>query len=223
MTNTSDGLNRLVEWLDGFKKDWGCYPTAIAIEDKAHRLLAEEQSNPRRECVDKGIEEMMCGEEQKPSAPANTGMSSTAPVICEGCHYGWGSRTCPTCSDYPKPTAQAGLVEELREWAAGFHSVDEDGRAERCPVLSKFDEILSRHEAKPAKEPLAVVAEKKGVYRTRTYSYCDSTWEIVLVGVPQGARIEQEIKGSAYAECEAKARAYLNGLPEITSEEGWVA
>jgi len=40
------GLQKLVEWLNAYKKDRNAYPTQIAIEAKIHEILAEE----RRDC-----------------------------------------------------------------------------------------------------------------------------------------------------------------------------
>jgi len=40
------GLQKLVEWVNRIKLNRGSYPTPIAIEDKARRLLAEEEQKP---------------------------------------------------------------------------------------------------------------------------------------------------------------------------------
>lgn len=118
------------------------------------------------------------------------------------------------------------LVEELREWAVGCHSQDEDGRAERCPGLAKFDEILSRH--RPVKEePLACLADRKGM-RISKIENCHYPvgWLIHLtpkcitgneplwqrydktIEIPQGDNVD------TYPAAESAARQYLLALPD---------
>ena len=70
-------------------------------------------------------------------------------------------------------------------------------------------------------EPLAVLADRKG-YEILWICHESNEWCICMTDKastpPPGSEL---FKGPTYAECEAKARAFLAGLPQISSEEGW--
>ena len=101
-----------------------------------------------------------------------------------------------------RPTAHAGLVEELR----AIMTMD---------MLSPFakelrvKEILSRYEE--AEEPLAVIADRKGVYITiQGPDYNKSAWFVVLRGADHS-----EFRGKTYEQAESLAREYLEKMEDV--------
>ena len=71
--------------------------------------------------------------------------------------------------------------------------------------------ILSRH-ADKVEEPLAVLADRKGRSIYGIYEL-GGLWRInISLGERAGSK---SFKEETYAECEAKARAYLMGLPDL--------
>lgn len=74
------------------------------------------------------------------------------------------------------------------------------------PIPGKAGESWNRrHEAT---EPLAVLADRKGKQKVEIY-YPRPLWAI-HISPSNGATFYSD----TYAECEAQARAYLNGLPD---------
>lgn len=64
-------------------------------------------------------------------------------------------------------------------------------------------------------EPLAVLADRKGIRRFQYDVYGDNTWSIYLnKDEENGHWVEKEFYASTYALAEAKARAYLMALDE---------
>lgn len=119
-----------------------------------------------------------------------------------------------------KPTAPAGLVEELNSHLLRAKTLeDQDGT---MVYLAPIKEILSRYSAEPV-ESLAVLMIKQagGNAGFHMHEWIDeqgiSTWEIECA--------TKRVKGNTAAECEAKAKAYLSGLPDTNptpKDEGGV-
>ncbi|MCK9598161.1 MAG: hypothetical protein M0R06_03910 [Sphaerochaeta sp.] len=63
-------------------------------------------------------------------------------------------------------------------------------------------------------EPLAVLADRKGYFLSMVC--CEKATNCWMIGVSKwnSSKPTEYIYGKPYAECEAKARAYLNGLPD---------
>ena len=120
-------------------------------------------------------------------------------------------------------------IQELREkvftaigeasmcWIPTPQGIFDSTRAEKVG-RRLVDEILSRAEQEAKEEPLAVLSYKRG------FGVAYGWGEIDMSGNPHQFEIWFTDKGSrhrlhlvvgkTYAECEAKARAYLTGLPD---------
>ena len=97
-------------------------------------------------------------------------------------------------------------IAELREWKRNHYDSD------RMECGSKaFDEILSH--AVPVKEvePLAVVSGKSG-FSVRIGTNEKFVW---FISLRKGHNTREQITAPTYAECEAKARAYLESLDDV--------
>jgi len=100
------------------------------------------------------------------------------------------------------------LVEELREWKNKWY-----GGLTKAGVLVEFNEILSRHSDK-VEEPLAVLAVRKGWDRVHISEFRGS-WYFSLWGYGTDSPATKfPFEDTTYALAEAKARAYLEGLPD---------
>ncbi len=89
------------------------------------------------------------------------------------------------------------LVKELTRWF-----VDAAGVCDGLLYEEKrFNEILSRHEHDEAVEPLEVLAKRKGL-------------EMFVSIAIQGNIGVRDMLGDDYADAEAKARKFLNELPD---------
>ena len=73
-----------------------------------------------------------------------------------------------------------------------------------------------------AVEPLAVLADRKGYYISRIDGNGEDShrWEIGMFQfTEEGEEVNWKgFEAPTYAECEAKARAYLNGLPDAAGK-----
>ena len=95
-------------------------------------------------------------------------------------------------------------IQELRNWMDRYQNSGEDTNA----MLEEYFSILSR--AKEAKEePLAVLADKKG-YFIRIQNY--SEWDICISA--KTCISNKTFSDKSLEIAEAKARAYLAGLPD---------
>jgi len=104
------------------------------------------------------------------------------------------------------------MIEELRT------ILELDGYEEDGPVMTIISR-LSRHAAK-VEEPLAVLADRKGWYVQDILPPIKACpgWEINLCSKEMNKEsVYDKVNCDAptYAECEAKARAYLEGLDGV--------
>lgn len=111
------------------------------------------------------------------------------------------------------------LVEELRKWEGTLPNIVKDS------VIERFREIISRHTPSPAKEePLACLADRKGYW----FEYFQEDdyppyqgWGMFIFPYTDGQQLSdtkyvQRIMGNkTYAECELKARAFLNQQTDV--------
>ena len=105
------------------------------------------------------------------------------------------------------------LIEELRELVSRYELSAHRGLQEVCSGVLDVCDKLDRHSK--VEEPLAVLADRKGILRFQYDVYGDNTWSIYLnKDEENGHWTEKEFYSSTYAECEAKARAYLEGLDD---------
>ena len=123
-------------------------------------------------------------------------------------------------------TASGELVEELREWGKKCGLEIESEIEDMDKAYADFDEILSRH--RPVKEEsLAELADRKGMRISRIENFLYPVgWLIHLIpksitgNEPIWQRYDKTVEipmddnVDTYSECEAKARAYLMGLPD---------
>lgn len=103
-------------------------------------------------------------------------------------------------------------IAELREWKAQL-TYFPSPRVER-----EWDEILSRAESV---EPLAVLADKKGIWQVSYQSWknCPDSLRPSIVVLfrekdKDGNEVSKVFTGDTYAAAEAKARAYLESLDD---------
>ncbi len=84
-------------------------------------------------------------------------------------------------------------------------------------LIAEEIESLPRHPAAPSPEPLAVLAEQKGCWVSRSRHLKDR-WVINLDTLDYNIPDSPPFISDTYAEAEAKARAYLEGLPDVDKE-----
>ena len=134
--------------------------------------------------------------------------------------------TCPLASAVPveEPKAPAGLVEEMKVYLDSCADIEQT-------EYDEIYEIISRYEAE---EPLAVLADRKGmkISKIENCRYpvgwlihltlkgitgCEPIWQRYdkTVEIPMDDNVD------TYAECEAKARAYLMGLKDKDDDYEW--
>ena len=83
-----------------------------------------------------------------------------------------------------------------------------------CPWYIPGSNPPSRH---AAEEPLAVLADRKGFNRIQYDAYTDGQKSVYLTEgekYDKDTTLEQEFYGGTYAAAEAKARQFLNTLPD---------
>ena len=154
----------------------------------------------------------------QPSAPASlaeeqaTGKCSyTESEVCSG-----SKCKIERCENpVEKSTAPAGLVEELEEFiykcGKNMGIPDEDGFPDTVHVnVDEFKEILSRYKSEKS---LAELADEKRYHIEQWLHESDgqrNVWKLSLFANDWSHR--KTIFSKTYAEAEAKAREYLNGL-----------
>ena len=92
------------------------------------------------------------------------------------------------------------------------------GRSMLKMALHEYRTFKARHKED---EPLAVLAARKGVSVEITppsfYVKVGEAWEVGVAEPSKG--LYTPFDGDTYAEAETKARAYLNGLPDVRAEK----
>ena len=134
----------------------------------------------------------------------------------------------------PTPTVAAdegGLVEELlkylnykRDKNLNYTGHEEEFVRGQSNEIESVLRILQRHNHYPldshrpvapvALEPLAVLADRKGLRLTDQYE-SDGIWYIWFCSGKNPKKGERVVSQTNYAACESKARKYLEGLPDI--------
>ena len=111
----------------------------------------------------------------------------------------------------------------MKDWKISMPDGWEPGNCEVCPCecFAEGPTDCSLIKAVPVEvEPLAVLADRKGVSVEITppsfYQTEGEGWDIG-VAVPWEGML-YPFDSPTYAECEAKARAYLNGLPDAAGK-----
>ena len=123
--------------------------------------------------------------------------------------------SCPLADAVPveEPKAPAGLVEEMKVYLDSCADIEQT-------EYDEIYEIISRYEAE---EPLAVLADRKGYEAVNIIPPTGvvKEWDIELLRGYEdgdGVELEKTITAPTYAECEAKARSYLNGLTDAAGK-----
>ena len=142
-------------------------------------------------------------------APENTKPQPTA-------IDGHGIISCPYCFkpvlNDVKPLADKGLVEELKKWCKDRNSCTEFSVGQD---FAKDDVlyIISRYSPQ---ESIAELADRKGYYISRQMNrFKDTKAEWIINLEPSAYEYSPKwFAEIAYTDCEAKARQYLEGLPD---------
>lgn len=142
---------------------------------------------------------------------------------CDNCHKDW---PCHKSSGYhagcllanavpvEEPKAPAGL-EDLLDMVRSVMATQHDAEA-LIMALERVERALSRYEAE---DPLAVLADRKGLCMGHIGAHKNAKWGIMLISTSLWSKGNgATFFAPTYAECEAKARAYLNGLPDTGKE-----
>jgi hypothetical protein len=115
-----------------------------------------------------------------------------------------------------KPSSEEGLRDGIEVMLKHYkeNGVQEVG----LDVIGKIVELS--HPADKVEEPLAVLADRKGWDNTKAKFYKglrighSQSVFISIYGKGRNASATNQFWGATYAECEAKARAYLESLPD---------
>ena len=114
----------------------------------------------------------------------------------------------------------------MKDWKISMPDGWEPGNCEVCPCecFAEGPTDCSLIKAVPVEvEPLAVLADSKGYEAVNIIPPTGvvKEWDIELLRGYEdgdGVELEKTITAPTYAECEAKARAYLNGLPDAAGK-----
>ena len=113
----------------------------------------------------------------------------------------------------------------MKDWKISMPDGWEPGNCEVCPCecFAEGPTDCSLIKAVPVEvEPLAVLADRKGYYISRIDGNGEDShrWEIGMFQfTEEGEEVNWKgFEAPTYAECEAKARAYLNGLPDAAGK-----
>lgn len=111
------------------------------------------------------------------------------------------------------------MTDEFEKWLVDWHK-EGPGKYTGCQIL---ESVVHKYRTfKAEQEPLAVLADRKGWWVSRAKHFEDR-WVLnfdceTLDIWTKCEDLAKPIVSKTYAECEAKARAYLNGLTDAAGK-----
>jgi len=222
-------LDELVEWAE--KQDsYGGIPKSDVIA-KARALLAAEQ----KPTADKGVGSLLSWIDNEPEKVNKTllkhkivlSLAHHTPAHTEEKANDTAGFNCHSISE----TTEG--LEKLRKQLCGYgpnakfcdckYGATRQGEETGCPELRSAIWHLSRHTAATTEEPLACLADRKGMY-IWAISH-DKVWHVSvcplgsLDAMEDTKHFHTDMGSNTYAAAEQAARRYLTALPDKVAEK----